>query len=49
MRNADYAKFTETQSIDNFAVYKAKYDIPKVKYEPDLKENEVLLVLGNNR
>lgn len=49
MKNADYEKFTETKLIDNFADYKVKYDIPKVKYEPDLKENEVLLVLGNNR
>lgn len=49
MENADYVKFKETQLIDDFPAYKAKYAIPKVKYKPDLKENEVLLVLGNNR
>lgn len=49
MKNADYAKFTEIQLIDGFEELKKKYDIPKAKYEPDLKDNEVLLVLGNNR
>lgn len=49
MEDADYEKFTETNMIERFAEFKEKYDIPKVKYEPDLKANEVLLVLGNNR
>ena len=49
MENADYDKFTESQMIEGFDDFKKKYDNPKVKYEPNLKENEVLLVLGNNR
>lgn len=51
MENADYDKFTESQMIAGFDDFKKKYDTSKVKYVPEaeLKENEVLFVLGNNR
>ncbi len=49
MENADYDRFTESKIIADFEVFREKYDVPKEKYVPELEENAVLLVLGNNR